>query len=119
MRSSRTSVCQGRTAGTPSTTSCGAAARSISRCSGSPDRKSTRLNSSHVESSYAVFCLKKKTRPRVVGVCGSSEMGAHLLYRGQNHPELLALSHLHVPVPASESQNGAAIGSLLLCCPRV
>src|SRR5690349_14770933 len=25
------------------------------------DRKSTRLNSSHVESSYAVFCLKKKT----------------------------------------------------------
>src|SRR5690349_23492325 len=27
------------------------------------DRKSTRLNSSHVESSYAVFCLKKKIRP--------------------------------------------------------
>src|SRR5439155_20937525 len=25
-----------------------------------PDRKSTRLNSSHVASSYAVFCLKKK-----------------------------------------------------------
>src|SRR5690554_7379653 len=25
------------------------------------DRKSTRLNSSHVRSSYAVFCLKKKT----------------------------------------------------------
>src|SRR6266496_5286550 len=26
----------------------------------SQDRKSTRLNSSHVEISYAVFCLKKK-----------------------------------------------------------
>src|SRR5215813_14801613 len=26
-----------------------------------PDRKSTRLNSSHVRISYAVFCLKKKT----------------------------------------------------------
>src|SRR5690625_521315 len=26
------------------------------------DRKSTRLNSSHVASSYAVFCLKKKTQ---------------------------------------------------------
>src|SRR5690349_24192639 len=26
----------------------------------STDRKSTRLNSSHVEISYAVFCLKKK-----------------------------------------------------------
>src|SRR6266498_4905421 len=25
------------------------------------DRKSTRLNSSHVRNSYAVFCLKKKT----------------------------------------------------------
>src|ERR1039458_8926057 len=27
----------------------------------SPDRKSTRLNSSHLGISYAVFCLKKKT----------------------------------------------------------
>src|SRR5690606_39712379 len=26
------------------------------------DRKSTRLNSSHVKRSYAVFCLKKKTQ---------------------------------------------------------
>src|SRR5690349_25031611 len=26
------------------------------------DRKSTRLNSSHVEISYAVFCLKKKKK---------------------------------------------------------
>src|SRR3712207_8027745 len=28
------------------------------------DRKSTRLNSSHANISYAVFCLKKKTQPR-------------------------------------------------------
>src|SRR5690606_39981109 len=28
------------------------------------DRKSTRLNSSHVKTSYAVFCLKKKTKRR-------------------------------------------------------
>src|SRR5690349_22997020 len=28
------------------------------------DRKSTRLNSSHVEISYAVFCLKKKTKQK-------------------------------------------------------
>src|SRR5438874_10205854 len=28
------------------------------------DRKSTRLNSSHVEISYAVFCLKKKKENR-------------------------------------------------------
>src|SRR5690349_23392942 len=29
------------------------------------DRKSTRLNSSHVENSYAVFCLKKKTTKEI------------------------------------------------------
>src|SRR5438105_9016961 len=29
-----------------------------------PDRKSTRLNSSHEWISYAVFCLKKKTKRR-------------------------------------------------------
>src|SRR5690349_23437241 len=29
---------------------------------GKADRKSTRLNSSHVEISYAVFCLKKKKK---------------------------------------------------------
>src|SRR3712207_7427853 len=34
------------------------------RC-GKTDRKSTRLNSSHANISYAVFCLKKKTTPRV------------------------------------------------------
>src|SRR3712207_6877594 len=28
-----------------------------------PDRKSTRLNSSHANISYAVFCLKKKKTP--------------------------------------------------------
>src|SRR5690606_41523734 len=34
---------------------------------GNRDRKSTRLNSSHVKISYAVFCLKKKKRiyPRI------------------------------------------------------
>src|SRR5688572_31581287 len=30
-----------------------------------PDRKSTRLNSSHSQISYAVFCLKKKTNIRI------------------------------------------------------
>src|SRR5438874_9947369 len=34
------------------------------RRNGRRDRKSTRLNSSHVEISYAVFCLKKKKRNR-------------------------------------------------------
>src|SRR5690349_22580468 len=30
------------------------------------DRKSTRLNSSHVEISYAVFCLKKKKKKDII-----------------------------------------------------
>src|SRR2546430_9620577 len=40
------------------------------------DRKSTRLNSSHSQISYAVFCLKKKTpaacRPTDARRCGSA-----------------------------------------------
>src|SRR4051795_13351000 len=40
------------------------AAHRAPRRSPSPrDRKSTRLNSSHILISYAVFCLKKKERP--------------------------------------------------------
>src|SRR2546430_7736150 len=31
-----------------------------------PDRKSTRLNSSHSQISYAVFCLKKKKKKQVI-----------------------------------------------------
>src|SRR5206468_12897896 len=35
------------------------------------DRKSTRLNSSHDQNSYAVFCLKKKTRHLLRGARAS------------------------------------------------
>src|SRR5256885_6943323 len=34
------------------------------RKAGGPDRKSTRLNSSHLVISYAVFCLKKKKKQK-------------------------------------------------------
>src|SRR5207249_11032384 len=46
---------------------CARAARERSRracASDRPDRKSTRLNSSHVSISYAVFCLKKKKKKK-------------------------------------------------------
>src|SRR5699024_11396697 len=36
--------------------------RHIMKCTQKKDRKSTRLNSSHVSISYAVFCLKKKKK---------------------------------------------------------
>src|SRR5215203_6714697 len=35
-----------------------------SRLTPGPDRKSTRLNSSHANISYAVFCLKKKKKKK-------------------------------------------------------
>src|SRR5690349_23092589 len=44
----------------PSATRLRWLARGRPECEHPPDRKSTRLNSSHVEISYAVFCLKKK-----------------------------------------------------------
>src|SRR2546426_6337346 len=42
------------------------------------DRKSTRLNSSHLVISYAVFCLKKKNTDRhVVAVAGDIRFPTH------------------------------------------
>src|SRR5207244_10807617 len=38
------------------------------RCDLFPDRKSTRLNSSHQIISYAVFCLKKKKQQKLTAV---------------------------------------------------
>src|SRR5690349_23349290 len=47
------------------------------RVVGQEDRKSTRLNSSHVEISYAVFCLKKKKKlERVVTIRQLQASGA-------------------------------------------
>src|SRR5204863_7142602 len=46
----------------PSPLRCAPAKGSIRVVYQSQDRKSTRLNSSHVEISYAVFCLKKKNK---------------------------------------------------------
>src|SRR5438477_7229750 len=40
-------------------------AREVDRA---PDRKSTRLNSSHMSISYAVFCLKKKNGSGAVSI---------------------------------------------------
>src|SRR5437899_8528720 len=46
------------------TSAAACAALTVKRNRACPrDRKSTRLNSSHLGTSYAVFCLKKKKRP--------------------------------------------------------
>src|SRR5438874_8631485 len=41
------------------------------------DRKSTRLNSSHVEISYAVFCLKKKKKKKTTTTKTKDKEAAH------------------------------------------
>src|SRR2546430_5779224 len=48
------------------------------RTGGGGDRKSTRLNSSHSQISYAVFCLKKKKQTRVSSGRDTSRSGSHL-----------------------------------------
>src|SRR5207249_9895746 len=53
---------------------------------GEQDRKSTRLNSSHVSISYAVFCLKKKKK----------QMCAKLVGANLRPPHLRPLTRLHV-----------------------
>src|SRR3712207_7417721 len=50
----------GGTRGRPGAADASAARRRHRRLHLRPDRKSTRLNSSHANISYAVFCLKKK-----------------------------------------------------------
>src|SRR5438876_5872612 len=62
-------------------------AQAIAALANRQDRKSTRLNSSHPSSSYAVFCLKKKkTRSEGFGCRGSSR---HAPFSGQDESESL------------------------------
>src|SRR5690242_21476958 len=43
------------------------------------DRKSTRLNSSHMSISYAVFCLKKKIRPPLLYISEAAVELYHII----------------------------------------
>src|SRR3712207_8366325 len=56
------------------------------------DRKSTRLNSSHANISYAVFCLKKKTYDNY-------RLAPHVLSRRvPPHPYLVSDCNQHYPL---------------------
>src|SRR5690606_13707376 len=61
------------------------------KLSRSADRKSTRLNSSHVKNSYAVFCLKKKKQ-------SSSCIWARILSWRHLLDRTLSCLLLHYPV---------------------
>src|SRR3712207_7789240 len=49
----------------------------VVQAGGVADRKSTRLNSSHANISYAVFCLKKKKKNIIVSFYFSSRSPVH------------------------------------------
>src|SRR2546430_2971240 len=50
------------------------------------DRKSTRLNSSHSQISYAVFCLKKTHRRPLVRAAGRDDRGAEIAVPAARRP---------------------------------
>src|SRR2546430_5389178 len=49
------------------------------------DRKSTRLNSSHSQISYAVFCLKKKKKTTTPAYAAHIQVTAHTYWCGVPH----------------------------------
>src|SRR2546427_9101857 len=51
-------------------------------CANWGDRKSTRLNSSHSQISYAVFCLKKKKKKKKKKI---DKNASTLIYRSKKH----------------------------------
>src|SRR2546430_7100953 len=57
------------------------------------DRKSTRLNSSHSQISYAVFCLKKKKKTEKY-----TNYSASRLFYKHTLLHSLRLSHMHQPI---------------------
>src|SRR5256885_9415905 len=62
------------------------------------DRKSTRLNSSHLVISYAVFCLKKKKKPTLIHMTRNlnDDLRLHQLISTRPRPHCSTL-HAHVP----------------------
>src|SRR5437899_5873507 len=73
------------------------------------DRKSTRLNSSHLGNSYAVFCLKKKTAVPPLDILAEGTLaGETATYRllVRNHgPIALGPMDLSIDLPAGARLN--------------
>src|SRR5699024_4325329 len=66
------------------------------------DRKSTRLNSSHVSISYAVFCLKKKTNKHVIK------------YAIETPVEDMSTIHVNAVLPNQDSTNAKTTITIIL-----
>src|SRR2546426_635292 len=68
------------------------------------DRKSTRLNSSHLVISYAVFCLKKKNKFKLIHDTQHGRHTSAQCLARYTFPRVSALTHcLHLDLPPSFS----------------
>src|SRR3712207_7303630 len=74
---SRRSAKTATSPGAPASAACSNPCRPTRSSSRTTDRKSTRLNSSHANISYAVFCLKKKKLDDVNAVVVVVELVQH------------------------------------------
>src|SRR4051812_49906990 len=66
--------------GVPEDPATGSAAVGLGGYLAARDRKSTRLNSSHMSISYAVFCLKKKNKNRSTVAPEAATLAEHHRY---------------------------------------
>src|SRR5688572_31496523 len=57
------------------------------------DRKSTRLNSSHSQISYAVFCLKKKTKKFYLAKTDALFLQDLILPKAKKHVVIVSVVH--------------------------
>src|SRR5256886_8406041 len=75
------------------------------------DRKSTRLNSSHSQISYAVFCLKKKKKVKLPGAVDQRH-AQHILnpFRYTNHhpSHITACGAIHHHIEICHTRAGTA-----------
>src|SRR5256886_4434788 len=80
------------------------------------DRKSTRLNSSHSQIPYAVFCLKKKTLGRAhADAVGRAGRGTQRAADSLLEPVLVPVQH--VPPPAARVDGALELRVLLRARP--
>src|SRR5256885_12556135 len=91
----------------------------IARVPGSRDRKSTRLNSSHLVISYAVFCLKKKKTklpsthtyhgPKLLGLLRPPWRS--LAYPLQRRRQVTPALRVHIPPPRPSTVTSCPVRS--------
>src|SRR5947209_15491218 len=84
-RSTLPHVISGRTAVPAIASPSGYAFASPNSGAEARDRKSTRLNSSHANISYAVFCLKKKRNGSAEGAHDPGQPGVKHLFQHAHH----------------------------------